>query len=78
MSNPMSEQEIRLEIIKALIQSGFTNTLRGDLTTALAIRADPLVNYVMATGKKPAKKKAAAVANSPNSDPANSALEKNT
>jgi len=56
MTNPYSEQEVRLQIIKALITSGTTNTLRGDIAGELAKRADPLVAFVMGTKKKAAAK----------------------
>ncbi len=56
MTNTFSEQEIRLEVIKALIQSGTTNMLRGDIGNELAKRADPLVAYVVGAKTKAAAK----------------------
>ena len=53
MSKPMSEQEIRLEVIKALIMSGATNMLRGNYQDQVALKADPLVAYIAGTVKKP-------------------------
>ena len=70
MSNPMTEQEIRLDIIKCLIQCGTTNTLRGDISEALALKADPLVAYVMGVKKAPAKKAKKSAKPSAKDDPA--------
>ena len=72
----MNEQEVRLEVIKCLIHAGITNTLRGDVTNALAFKANPLVAYVMGSSKKPKQKASKAeAANSPTSDPAKSSKD---
>lgn len=71
----MNEQEVRLEVIKCLIHAGITNTLRGDVTDALAFKANPLVAYVMGSAKKPKKASKAEAANSPTSDPAKSSKD---
>ena len=51
MTEKYSEQEIRLEVIKALINSPQVTMLRGDISAELHKRADAYVNYIM--GKKP-------------------------
>jgi hypothetical protein len=51
MTEKYSEQEIRLEVIKALINSPQATMLRGDITVELHKRANVYVDYIM--GKKP-------------------------
>lgn len=60
MTNDENEQHARTEVIKALISCGDIGRLRGELDVQIAIRADPLVRYIL--GEKPKKPRSKKVA----------------